>query len=96
MPKLGFDEQKPDTRLLALGSAAMDAEAQYSFGNADGRSGEAREKETRLNLGGLDACRTNRLPQRQRGGMGGEKSAEAIVVGVHRLRTYSTTKGRIP
>src|SRR3972149_1966452 len=53
MPKLGLDEQKPDTRPLALGNAAMDAEARYSFGSAGGKSGGARGKETRLNLGGL-------------------------------------------
>ena len=32
MPKLGLDEQKPDTRPATLGNAAMDADAQYSLG----------------------------------------------------------------
>jgi len=56
MPKLGLDEQKSDTRPLALGNVAMDTDAQYSFGSVNGRSGEARGKETRLNLGGLSPC----------------------------------------
>jgi len=56
MPKLGLDEQKSDSRPPALGNVAMDTDAQYSFGSAGGRSGEARGKETRLNLGGLWSC----------------------------------------
>ena len=56
MPKLGLDEQESDKRPTALGNVAMDADAQYSFGSANGRSGEARGKETKLNLGGLSLC----------------------------------------
>jgi hypothetical protein len=35
-PKLGLDEQKPDTRPATLGNAAMDADAQYSLGSVAG------------------------------------------------------------
>src|SRR5437667_4455160 len=56
MPQLGLDEQKPDTRPATLGHAAMDADAQWSLGSVDGRSGEARGKDRRLNLGGLPLC----------------------------------------
>lgn len=56
MPKLGLDAQKLDTRPNTPGNAAMDAEAQYSFGGVDGKSSEARGKDSRLNLGGLTAC----------------------------------------
>jgi hypothetical protein len=80
MPKLGLDEQKPDTRPAVLGNAAMDADARWSFGSTAGKSGEARGKDSRLNLGGLTACRANRLPGQQCDGKSGEKSAEAIVV----------------
>lgn len=55
-PQLGLDAQESDSRPAALGNVAMDTDARYSFGSADGRSGEARGKETRLNLGGLAAC----------------------------------------
>ena len=84
MPKLGLDEQKSDSRPLGLGNVAIDTDAPYSYGNASGRSGGARGKETRLNLGGLSLCPdTSGLLGRQRLGTGREKSAEAIVVGVH-------------
>ena len=56
MPKLGLDEQKPDRRPAVPGNAAMDADAQWSFGGTLGKSGEARGKDSRLNLGGLVAC----------------------------------------
>jgi hypothetical protein len=79
MPKLGLDEQKSDTRPVVLGNAAMDADARSSFRGTGGKSGEAREKDARLNLGDLIACRANRLPRRQRRGTSDEKSAEAIV-----------------
>ena len=79
MPKLGLDEQKPDTRPAVPGNAAMDADARWSFGGMAGRSGEARGKDSRLNLGGLVACRAIRLLRQQCRGMSGEKSAEAIV-----------------
>jgi hypothetical protein len=79
MPKLGLDEQKPDSRPAVRGNAAMDAGAQKSFGRAAGKSGEARGKDSRLNLGGLSACRANRLLQQQCGGTSDEKSAEAVV-----------------
>ena len=80
MPKLGLDEQKSDTRPIVLGNAAMDADARWSFGGTGGKSDEARGKDARLNLGDLTACWANQLPQRQRCGTGGEKSAEAVVV----------------
>jgi hypothetical protein len=98
MPKLGLDAQKLDTRPDTPGNAAMDAEAQYSSGGVGGKSSEARGKDSRLNLGGLIACPTIGLPWRQRHETGGEKSAEAVVVGVHRRGSslaYSRTKGRI-
>jgi hypothetical protein len=98
MPKLGLDEQKLDTRPDTPGNAAMDADAQFSSGGVVGKSSEARGKDSRLNLGGLPLCRTNRLPRRQRRGTGGEKSAEAVVVGMHRRGrspAYSRAKGRI-
>jgi hypothetical protein len=98
MPKLGLDEQKLDMRPDTPGNAAMDADAQFSSGSVGGRSSEARAKDSRLNLGGLVVCRTNRLSRRQRCEMGDEKSAEAVVVSVHRRElflTYSPTKGRI-
>ena len=41
MPKLGLDEQKSDTRLAAVSNAAMDVDAQYSFGTVASRSGGA-------------------------------------------------------
>jgi hypothetical protein len=50
MPKLGLDEQKSDTRPVVLGNAAMDADARSSFRGTGGKSGEAREKDARLNL----------------------------------------------
>jgi hypothetical protein len=56
MPKLGLDEQKPDTRPATPGNAAMDADARFSPGGVDGRSGEARGKDSRLNLGDLSFC----------------------------------------
>jgi hypothetical protein len=46
MPKLGLDEQKPDIRPATLGNAAMDADARFSSGSVDGRSGEARGKDS--------------------------------------------------
>ena len=79
MPKLGLDEQKPDIRPAVLGNAAMDAGARWSFGSTTGRSGEARGKDSMLNLGGLTAGRANRLSRRQRRETSGEKSAEAVV-----------------
>jgi|SRR5580692_2982745 hypothetical protein len=97
MPKLGLDEQKLDTRPGAPGNAAMDAEAQYSFGGVSGKSSEARGKDSRLNLGGLMACPAIGLSRRRRRETGCEKSAEAVVVGVHRwaFPAYSRMKGRI-
>ena len=56
MSKLGLDEQKSDTRPAAWGHPAMDGDAQLSSGHANGRSGEARGKDSRLNLGGLSFC----------------------------------------
>jgi len=56
MPKLGLDEQKSDTRPAVWGHPAMDGDAQLSSGHANGRSGEARGKDSRLNLGGLSFC----------------------------------------
>jgi hypothetical protein len=56
MPKLGLDEQKPDTRPVVLGNAAMDADARCSSGSTAGRSGEARGKDSKLNLGDLTVC----------------------------------------
>jgi hypothetical protein len=79
MPKLGLDEQKPDRRPTAPGNAAMDAEARWSFGGGVGKSGEARVKDVRLNLGGLAACRAIRLSRQQCHETSGEKSAEVVV-----------------
>ena len=79
MPKFGPDEQKPDMRLDTLGNAAIDADAQKSFGGVTGKSGGDRRKDDRLNLGGLVVCRTNRLLRWQHRERDGEKSAEAIV-----------------
>jgi hypothetical protein len=98
MPKLGLDEQKLDIRPDTPGNAAMDADAQFSFGGVGGKSSEARAKDSRLNLGGLIVCPTIGLSWRQRYETSGEKSAEAVVVGVHRRGSspaYSRTKGRI-
>ncbi len=98
MPKLGLDAQKLDTRPDTPGNAAMDAEARFSSGGVGGKSSEAPGKDSRLNLGGLSLCRTNRLPRRQRRGMEREKSAEAVVVRVHRRGLSpadSRAKGRI-
>jgi hypothetical protein len=85
MPKLGLDEQKPDTRPATPGNAAMDAEAQNSPGGVDGRSGEARAKDSRLNLGDLLFCtgtpaKVTRLSAGQLVEREREKSAEAVVV----------------
>jgi len=72
-PRLGLDEQKSDTRPVAWGNPAMDGDARWSFGDAMGRSGEARAKDTSLNLGGLtrcpgepDYCRGNAAGRRMR------------------------------
>ena len=56
MSKLGLDEQKSDTRPVVWGHPAMDGDAQSSSGHTNGKSGEARGKEARLNLGGLSFC----------------------------------------
>jgi hypothetical protein len=56
----------------------MDSDSRFSLVGERSKSGAARRKQTRLTLGGLIACR-DRLPRRQRRGMGDEKSAEAIV-----------------
>jgi hypothetical protein len=45
MPKLGLDEQKPDTRPATPGNAAIDADARCHSEAWQGRSGEAREKD---------------------------------------------------
>jgi hypothetical protein len=87
MPKLGLDEQKPDTRPATPGNAAMDADARYSPGGVDGRSGEARGKDSMLNLGDLPLCAGTSIDdgrrRYRRGNMSRwslEKSAEAVVV----------------
>lgn len=87
MPKLGLDEQKSDTRPTTPGNAAMDADARYSLGGVDGRSGEARGKDSTLNLGGLLLCEDTSikawatpLSAWRHVEMGPEKSAEAVVV----------------
>ena len=85
MPKLGLDEQKPDTRPATLGNAAMDADARNSLGSVDGRSGEARGKDSKLNLGGLSLCedtpnQATTLSVWQHAERGREKSAETVVV----------------
>jgi hypothetical protein len=86
MPKLGLDEQKPDTRPATPGNAAMDAEALNSPGGVDGRSGEARGKDSRLNLGDLSFCigtpaKVTMLSAWQHVEREWEKSAEVVVVG---------------
>lgn len=81
-----------------LGNAAMDADARTVIRRREGKSGEARGKDSRLNLGDLDVCPdASGLPRRQRRGTGDEKSAEAVVVHciVRFRRTYWRTKGRI-
>lgn len=87
MPKLGLDEQKSDTRPATPGNAAMDADARYSLGGVDGRSGEARGKDSTLNLGDLLLCVgtlikgwATSLPAWRHVEKGLEKSAEAVVV----------------
>ena len=86
MSELGLDEQESDIRPVSVGNAAMDADARISLATDAGKSGEAQGDHTRLNLGGLSICPTIGLPGRQLLEMGWEKSAEAIVVGVHRSR----------
>ena len=54
--KVGLDEQKSDIRPVAWGNPAMDGDAQLSSGHAEGRSGEARGEDSRLNQGGLSFC----------------------------------------
>jgi hypothetical protein len=55
-PKLGLDEQKPDTRPSMMGNQAMCGDARWSFVIVRGRSGEARVNDASLNLGDLAAC----------------------------------------
>ena len=73
-------------RPVLEGNAAMDADARISHTSDMGKSGEAQGDHARLNLGGLSICPTNGLLGRQLPKMDWEKSAEAIVFGVHRLR----------
>jgi hypothetical protein len=86
MPKLGLDEQKPDIRPATPGNAARDADARNSPGGVDGRSGEARGKDSRLNLGGLSSCigtpaKVTVLSAWKLVERGREKSAAVVVVG---------------
>jgi hypothetical protein len=85
MSELGLDEQKSDMRPVSVGNAAMDADARISHATDTGKSGEAQGDHARLNLGGLSICPAIGLLGGQLPEMGWEKSAEAIVVGVHRL-----------
>ena len=42
--EVGLDEQESNTRLTCWGKAALDADAQYSFGHHVSKSGEARRQ----------------------------------------------------
>ena len=85
MLELGLDAQKSDMRPVLMGNAAMDADARSSHAINIGRSGEAHGDHARLNLGGLSICPAIGLLGGQLPEMDCEKSAEAIVVGVHRF-----------
>ena len=85
MSELGLDAQKSDIRPVLMGNAAMDADARSSHAINIGRSGEAQGDHARLNLGGLSICPAIGLLGGQLPEMDCEKSAEAIVVGVHRF-----------
>ena len=85
MSELGLDAQKSDIRPVLMGNAAMDADARSSHAINIGRSGEAQGDHARLNLRGLSICPAIGLLGGQLPEMDCEKSAEAIVVGVHRF-----------
>ena len=54
--KCGLDEQKPDKRPSYPGKEAIDSDARYSPGGYEGKSGEGREKDSRLTPGDQYPC----------------------------------------
>jgi len=86
MSELGLDEQESDRRPCLWVTRQWTRTPEPHTQSSTGKSGEAQGDHARLNLGGLSVCPAIGLPGGQLLEMGWEKSAEAIVVGVHRLR----------